>query len=349
MDDPVEQERRYLRSIQRLLNLAVFLLVIILIQFLFLVFGVPHLPKKRAVWRDAPTTEAEQKKIPAFFSGEVWKAPILSDSVHLKNLNQLKYGEELIKNTSLYFGPKGKIRAISNGMNCQNCHLQAGTAPFGNNYGAVFATYPKYRARSGTVEDLDKRVDDCFERSLNGRAPAKQSIEKKAIVAYIEWLGKQVEKGKKPPGSGMAELTYLDRAASPEKGQRLYMQKCTSCHGDDGQGRFNELGTAYLYPPLWGDHSFNDGAGLNRISRMAGFLKTNMPLGATYTNPLLTDTEAWDIAAFLISKPRPHKNQNSDWPNRAEKPIDLALPPFSDHGSMDQHKYGPFVPISSDK
>jgi thiosulfate dehydrogenase len=41
-------------------------------------------------------------------------------------------------------------------MNCQNCHLSGGTVPWGNNYGGVYATYPKFRARSGGLETIPK-------------------------------------------------------------------------------------------------------------------------------------------------------------------------------------------------
>lgn len=83
---------------------------------------------------------------------------------------------------------------ITNGMNCQNCHLDAGTKVWGNNYGSVFSTYPKYRPRSGKEEDIYKRINDCFERSLNGKALALNSKEMQAIKAYIEYVGKDVKK-----------------------------------------------------------------------------------------------------------------------------------------------------------
>ena len=51
---------------------------------------------------------------------------------------QVEYGKELIAHTSRYFGPNGSIKKITNGMNCNNCHLDAGTKPWGNNYGSVY-------------------------------------------------------------------------------------------------------------------------------------------------------------------------------------------------------------------
>ena len=60
---------------------------------------------------------------------------------------------------------------------------------------------------------------------------------------------------------------------------------------------------------------------------------------------LLSDEEAWDVAAFVNSQKRPHKNTGSDWPNIAGKPIDHPFGPYHDGYSESQHKYGPFEPI----
>nr|GFC55809.1 hypothetical protein [Tanacetum cinerariifolium] len=84
---------------------------------------------------------------------------------------------------------------------------------------AVASTYPKMRARSGSVEGIEKRVADCMERSLNGRAVPDSSREMRAIVAYIQWLGKGIPKGKKVYGTGFMQLAYLDRAADPVIGK----------------------------------------------------------------------------------------------------------------------------------
>ena len=165
------------------------------------------------------------------------------------------YGQELIAHTSKYLGPKGSVAQITNGMNCQNCHLQAGAKAWGNNYAAVFSTYPKFRDRSGQTESIYKRVADCMERSLNGTAVDSNSREFKAIYAYIKWLGQDVEKDAKPHGSGIEKLTYLDRAADPAKGQIVYAAQCQSCHGANGEGQLTLDELEYAYPPLWGAHS----------------------------------------------------------------------------------------------
>jgi thiosulfate dehydrogenase len=87
---------------------------------------------------------------------ELWKPPTLSQLPAGEAGKLITYGRELIVNTSAYLGPKGSVQHISNGMNCQNCHLDAGTKLFGNNYSAVASTYPKYRARSGVSRKLLK-------------------------------------------------------------------------------------------------------------------------------------------------------------------------------------------------
>jgi thiosulfate dehydrogenase len=280
---------------------------------------------------------------------EMWHAPDWSTVDSAPTAADIKYGRDLVANTSEFLGPKGKVKAISNGMNCQNCHLQAGTAPLGNNYGAVAATYPKMRARSGTEEDIQKRINDCFERSLNGKPLARDSKEMIAMVAYINWVGKEVPKGETPKGSGIYELPVLDRAADPAKGKLVYENQCQSCHAADGQGMAKPDGTGYLYPPLWGKNSYNHGAGLYRLSRFAGYVKANMPLGVSFENPILSDAEAWDVAAFVNSMDRPGKDLSKDWPDISKKPMDHPFGPFSDEFTEEQHKFGPFKPIKEAK
>jgi len=278
-------------------------------------------------------------------SNTLWQAPVESLLHKEPNAEEILYGKELIKNTSLYLGKKGSVKAISNGMNCQNCHLEAGTKAWGNNYAAVYSTYPKFRERSGAIETISKRVNDCIERSLNGEALDTNSKEMLAIISYIKWLGSGLKKGEKPNGSGIIELPFLDREASPKKGKIVYESKCQSCHQPNGEGILNSDQKSYTFPPLWGAHSYNSGAGLYRLSRFAGYVKANMPLGASYSAPLLTDEEAWDVAAFVNTQKRPSKNINKDWPNLAGKPIDHPFGPFTDGFSEKQHKLGPFEPI----
>lgn len=261
----------------------------------------------------------------------------------------IRYGRELVAHTAIFLGPSGKVMSISNGMNCQNCHLKAGKKPFGNNYAGVAATYPKFRARSGTIETIEKRVNDCIERSLNGKPLPENSIEMKAFVSYIKWVGSEVTKGVSPLGAGISDLPFLNRPADSIKGAEVYRIHCISCHGTNGEGQRKENSLEWRYPPLSDKHSYNNGAGLYRLSRFAGYVKANMPYGTTYENPILTDEEAWDVAAYINSLPRPVKNFSYDWPDISKKPFDHPFGPYSDTFSERQHKYGPFAPIAEAK
>lgn len=281
-----------------------------------------------------------------FDTAKIWEAP---DPLSIKQEEEAKliqYGRDLIAHTADYLGPEGIVKPISNGMNCQNCHLDGASKAFGNNYSAVAATYPKFRARSGTAETIAKRVNDCFQRSLNGEALDSTSREMQAIIAYIKWLGQAVPKGKTPKGSGLMKLAMLNRAANPDSGRIVYVAKCASCHGQNGEGLPMPEGNHRYYPPLWGTKSYNEAAGLYRVSTFAGYIKANMPFGATYDNPQLTDTEAWDLAAFVNSQPRPkHPFLTTDWPKVDAKPFDHPFGPFADSFPDIQHKLGPFQPI----
>ncbi len=276
---------------------------------------------------------------------ELWMAPDIATIPNTEEGQLIKYGRELISFTSNYLGPNGTVMALSNGMNCQNCHLDAGTKPFGNNYSAVASTYPRFRERSGTIETIEKRVNDCLERSLNGKTLANDSREMKAMVAYIQWVGKDVPKDESPKGVGLLQVPFLDRPANAENGKLVYDKTCVVCHGKSGEGIALADSTGWQYPPLWGADSYNFGAGLFRLSRFAGYVKANMPLGATYDAPQLTDEEAWDVAAYVNSLPRPTKDLSADWPDISKKPIDHPFGPYADEFPEQQHKLGPFKPI----
>ncbi len=280
------------------------------------------------------------------FSNALWQAPDESKLPEGSEGELILYGKDLIAHTAKYLGPRGTVAAISNGMNCQNCHLDAGTKPWGNNYSAVNSTYPKFRARSGTIETVVKRINDCFERSLNGKPLESASKEMEAMIAYMKWLGTGIEKGKQPEGVGLKKLAYLDRAADPKKGAAVYSSKCVTCHGSGGEGISTPDKTEYLFPPLWGKNSYNDGAGLYRISNFASYVRNNMPLGANHENPQLSEEESWDVAAYVNSQSRPHKDQSGDWKDNSKKPIDLPFGPYADKFTEKEHKLGPFHAIA---
>ncbi|HCL83247.1 MAG TPA: cytochrome C, partial [Chitinophagaceae bacterium] len=155
--------------------------------------------------------KSEDEAITAFLKAEpvdtVWRGwnqyqiPTYSDSGKL-----IWYGRELIANTSYYLGPKGIVSHITNGMNCQNCHLDAGTVPYGNNFGKTYSTYPQFRARNNNIQSVYDRINDCLERSLNGKPMDSSTHEMQAMYAYIQWLGNDVPKGDAPGGTGIPKL-----------------------------------------------------------------------------------------------------------------------------------------------
>jgi len=339
--------------ITKLTNIIWLLLAIIvgLIIVMIVFIPAPKIKSEKTIFPEPDkngnfTVTAQQLALKTIDTINYWQAPAENELNEIDNKDLILYGKDLIVHTSDYFGENGKIfKASTNGMNCQNCHLEAGTKIYGNNYSAVASTYPKYRARSGANEDIYKRINDCFERSLNGKAIQRNSKEMLAIVAYINWLGKGVKKGEKPAGSGLKEFTFLNRAANHENGKTIYAEKCQSCHQANGNGLLNADKTTFTYPPLWGDNSYNNGAGLFRLSNFAKYVKYNMPLGANYNNPQLSDEEAWDVAAFVNSQPRPKMDISKDWPKIEEKPFDHPFAPFVDGFDEKQHQFGPFQPI----
>jgi thiosulfate dehydrogenase len=342
-----------LRAVGRLTDLVIFLCLLVVVLSFALIFNMPAVVVKRDIPAPTPDsnglfTEEGRRVYAKKLSDSInyWSAPKLEEIADETRKRLVGFGRELVTHTSVYFGPQGKFsRGATNGMNCQNCHLESGTKIFGNNYSAVAASYPKYRGRSGQSEDVFKRIADCFRRSLNGKAPDTTSEAMRAMAEYIRWLGSSVQKGKKPSGAGFREIVFLDRAADPKAGEAVYAQKCSRCHMSGGEGVADSTGVQYKYPPLWGENSYNTGAGMYRLYTFARFVKYNMPEGATHENPQLTDAEAWDVAAYVNSRPRPGMDISRDWPRKEEKPFDHPFGPFADGFSEEQHKFGPFGPI----
>lgn len=286
-----------------------------------------------------PNDNEAMKPVTAY----AWQVPDTNALASTPGADLIRYGKELVINTARYLGPKGIVAPISNGMNCGNCHLDGGTRINGNCFALVAATYPKFRNRSGRSESIQFRINDCMERSLNGKKLDSLSKEMEAMVAYIKWVGKDVPKNVVIKGMGVPEMPLLARAASVENGRHVFELRCISCHGANGVGLLKPDSSGYIYPPLWGPHSYNVSAGIFMLSRSAGFVKYNMPYHVVPQAPSLTDEEAWDVSAFINSQKRSLKTFPNDWPVLATKPVDYPFGPYADSFSERQHKYGPFA------
>src|ERR1051325_1771134 len=337
MSEQNKNEKDLAEVIRKLTSVIVLLLFVIVGLLIVLVHGVPDLTGK-APYREVTVVKPKEKN-PLTIEG-IWKPPDTSTIPHNELGSLIRYGRDLVANTAYYLGPKGTVGHYSSGMNCQNCHLDAGTRPFAYNYSAVTALYPKFMVRTGRTTTIFRRVNDCFERSLNGHALDTNMKEMQAIKAYIVWLDQNSKKGEKPKGYGYLTLAFMDRPADTAKGRIVFTDKCISCHGKDGMGMMKSDGMVYQYPPLWGDHSYNKGASFFWLTRFAGFVKANMPFGqATYDNPVLTDEEAWDVAAYVDSRERTMIDLHADWKNLSDKPFDFPFGPYADGFSESQHKY----------
>jgi thiosulfate dehydrogenase len=283
---------------------------------------------------------------------QIWTVPEIGALPNNANGRLVRRGRDLIAATYAYIGPEVADRAkrfAGNNLACASCHLQAGTKKFGIPLFGLFGEFPRYSDRSGAQMTIEDRLNSCMTRSMNGRALPVGAPEMQAMVAYIKFLSTGVAPGQLLPGMGTGKMPELDRPADPVRGERGYANACLTCHGPNGAGIRRSLPTTdlgYMVPPLWGSDSFNDGAGMARLIAAANFIHFNMPHGVDYLNPQLSPEQAWDIAAYVISQPRPHKaGLDKDFPDPLEKPVDTPYGPYADGFSEQQHKYGPFAPI----
>jgi len=211
---------------------------------------------------------------------------------------------------------------VGNKLRCTSCHLDAGRRENGSWVG-VFARYPQYRARSGAVETIEYRVNDCFRRSMNGTAIDPAGPDMRDIVAYFAFLsqGVPIAAPAVSPASRLQKWAAFTGAADTAAGARVFSQSCAKCHGAAGEG------TA-VAPPVWGAQSYNVGAGMSRVRTAAEFISRNMPFDAPGT---LSDSQAFNVAAYVNAHARPDfRGKENDWPN-GDPPPDVAYPTRTHH------------------
>jgi thiosulfate dehydrogenase len=212
-------------------------------------------------------------------------------------------------------------RNVRASLSCANCHIGDGTVRDAMPLVGSYARFPQYRARSGQVDVIEDRINDCFERSMNGVALPRGSRDMRDIVSYLAFLSRGFPVGAEMDGQGVPALAAVK--GDTTRGQAVFAANCVACHGSDGQG------TAAA-PPLWGPHSFNIGAGMSRVNSAARFIHKLMPRDRP---GILTPQQAYDVAAYVTSRPRPDfKGKENDWP-RGGAPPDVAYPTRTTKGA----------------
>lgn len=265
---------------------------------------------------------------------------------------EVKYGYNLIAHSAKFMGPAAEegMQYAGNNLSCTNCHLNLGTKPGSGSWVGVVDRFPQFRGRSNAEGTIEDRINGCMQRSMNGEKLPVDSKPMQAIVAYMTWLGEDLPKEKEKYYKGYVKLEIPEAAVDLEQGKIVYTNQCVRCHGEDGQGQKKSASEGgYVYPPLWGDDSFNNGAGMHRVITAAEFIKGNMPFGeATRDNPKLSDVEAFNVAGYINSFSRPEKaNLEEDYPDLKRKPMSTPYGPWADNFSAEQHKYGPYPPIAA--
>jgi thiosulfate dehydrogenase len=199
---------------------------------------------------------------------------------------------------------------VGNSLRCASCHIDGGLRRDAMPWVGSYVRFPQYRARSGKVDLIEDRINDCFRRSMNGRALNPAGPDMRDIVTYFAFLSSGIPVGAEMEGQGFPRLQALK--GDPGRGAGVFASACVRCHGAQGQG-------TVLAPPLWGPHSYNVGAGMARINTAASFIYALMPIDRAQH---LSAQQAFDVATYINTRPRPdYPAKVRDWP-RGQKPVD---------------------------
>jgi thiosulfate dehydrogenase len=206
--------------------------------------------------------------------------------------DSIRAGRLIFNQTSRY-----AASYVGNKLSCTDCHLGGGMVAYASPMVGMPGIFPMYNTRARKVISLEDRVQECFTRSENGHPLQYNGPEMIAVVSYIHWLSIGQVDGKPFAGRGFVKLPLLK--ADSVNGQKIYTDHCAACHGRDGAGK------PPILPAVWGPDSYNDGAGMSQLPKMAAFVQHNMP----QNNPgTLTAQESYDVAAYINGKPRPKFN-----------------------------------------
>lgn len=214
----------------------------------------------------------------------------------IENLKDDDYGRSVRKGMDIMNNTTTELKGnVGNQLSCVSCHA-GGTSHHTLTFVGVADKYPSYSERDGKVNDLADRINGCMLRSMNGKELPKNSSKMKAMVNYITYLSKDVDEPDQASWLKSDELDKLPRASAKE-GEELYKHHCMKCHAADGDG-IDSMNT----PALWGENSFNDGAGMSRNTMATGFIQHAMPKDDPGS---LSEHDAAAIAKFINSHDRP--------------------------------------------
>lgn len=280
----------------------------------------------RSSWgNQGPAVTAEQvaqlrgQTEPPAAPGAAFTTPRFAEMLDAKNAAQLVRGMRLMMDTKAQLPEH-----VGNVLDCSSCHLNAGTMAHASPYVGLAAMFPSYAPRAGRVIDFKDRINGCMLRSMNGKPLPKDSPDILAMVAYVDWLSVGAKPGATIPGRGTGKISE-SIVPNVENGKQVFEKQCAVCHGRDGEG-LKEADGRYAFPPLWGNDTFNIGAGIARTYKAAAFVKSNMPIANTLAFPMgqggLTDQEAVDVAEYFTHMPRADfAGKVKDWPN-GDRPKD---------------------------
>lgn len=260
---------------------------------------------QEAPGRNDTATTAQQRAAARNWNPDTWQPPVVDSTP------DDPYEASVYRGLAIITHVRDSLPGYTaSDLNCTSCHLDEGRRGNAAPLAGSFARYPRYVPRTGAVVPIEDRINYCMTRSLAGSKLPPDSREMQDIVAYLAYISRGVPMGEEVKNAGLPKMPSL--SGDSARGRSVYVDNCARCHGNNGAGMEPS------FPALWGPKSYSIGASMARQERAASFIRHNMPFDHPGT---LTDQQAFDVAAYVVSMPRPDlPGKENDWPNGGAPP-----------------------------
>ena len=196
-----------------------------------------------------------------------------------------------------------KADYVGNGLNCVNCHLDDGRRPTRPRCGRVrrISAVPRVNQQVNTFTLM---LEYCFRYSMNGTdAACRRARRHRASSAMRSGWPRAHPLARSSRVAAIAPCRSPHKPLDVDAATGVFASHCPMCHGANGAGL--KAGDTWVFPAAMGNALLQRGR--RACTRSPSPRRSSRRRCPIEQGKTLTDQQAWDVAAYINSKPRPRR------------------------------------------